>query len=190
MKINGFQDRPVRPLRHPAVSHIQAVRHDPHVVKEILFPLNVRLSTSLTLLVFLALGMRNRRYWLAGAAWMFGFETLYQASVTGRELLDHGFHPDAWWPPVVVFGTYVLGVAFLIAAARWGARPSLPLVGAALLVWAVWIATGFNVNEHTTTNFDPTAEALNEGAKTLLAAAYIWPLWKASRGLDRPAGGP
>lgn len=49
------------------------------------------------------------------------------------------------------------------------------------LVWAVWIATGFHVNGHTMTGLDPSAEALNEGAKTLWALAYLVPLMRSSR---------
>jgi hypothetical protein len=46
------------------------------------------------------------------------------------------------------------------------------------LVFAVWVAAGFhvNVNERGLAGFDPTAEVLNEGSKTLWAAAYLVPL--------------
>jgi hypothetical protein len=148
---------------------------------DIMFPLGVRLSTWAALGAFLVLGVRDRRYWLAGAAWIGGFEVLYQATVTGQELIDNGFHPSVWWAPPVVFGVFALGVGFVVWAARHGARPSLPLLAAALGVWAIWIATGFHVNGHTLTGLDPTAEALNEGAKTLWALAYLVPLMRSSR---------
>ncbi len=143
---------------------------------DIMFPLGVRLSTWVALVVFLVLGVRDRRYWLAAAAWIGGFEVLYQASNTTKELIDKGFHPSTWWAPVVVFGVFLLGIAFIVYAGRHGARPAFPLLGAALIVWVTWIATGFHVNGHTTTGLDPAAEALNEGAKTLWALAYLLPL--------------
>jgi hypothetical protein len=148
---------------------------------DILFPLGVRLSTWVVLGAFLVLGVRDRRYWLAAAAWIGGFEVLYQATVTGRDLVNSGFHPTVWWAPVVVMGVFLLGIGFVVWAARHGARPSFPLLAAAFVVWAVWIATGFHVNDHTLTGLDPTGEALNEGSKTLWALAYLVPLWRLGR---------
>jgi hypothetical protein len=148
---------------------------------DILFPLGVRLSTWAALGAFLVLGVRDRRYWLAAAAWIGGFEVLYQATVTTKDLIHNGFHPSVWWAPVVVFGVFLLGIGFVVWAARHGARPSIPLLAAALGVWGIWIATGFHVNGHTLTGLDPTAEALNEGAKTLWALAYLVPLMRSSR---------
>ena len=135
------------------------------------------------------LGVRDRRYWLAAAAWIGGFEVLYQATVTTKDLIHNGFHPSVWWAPVVVFGVFLLGIGFVVYAGRHGARPSLQLLAAALFVWAVWIATGFHVNGHTMTGFDPTAEALNEGAKTLWALAYLVPLMRSGRAGAAKTGG-
>lgn len=148
---------------------------------DIMFPLGVRLSTWAALGAFLVLGVRDRRYWLAAAAWIGGFEVLYQATNTTKDLIDKGFHPSVWWAPAVVFGVFVLGIAFVVWAARHGARPSLPLLAAAFAVWGIWIATGFHVNGHTLTGLDPTAEALNEGAKSLWALAYLIPLMRSNR---------
>jgi len=149
---------------------------DDQPVAHVLFPLGVRLSTWIALAVFLALGVRDRRYWWAAAAWVAGFETLYQATTTAGHLLHSGFHPGHWWVPVIVFSVYLGGVAFVVVAADHGARPSWPLLTAALLVWGLWIATGFHVNAHTMADFDPASEVLNELAKTLWAAAYLVPL--------------
>lgn len=160
---------------------------------DILFPLGVRLSTWAALGVFLVLGVRDRRYWLAAAAWIGGFEVLYQATNTSKDLIDTGFHPSVWWAPVVVFGVFVLGIGFVVYAGRHGARPAFPLLAAALAVWAIWIVTGFHVNGHTMVGFDPAAEALNEGAKTLWALAYLLPLMHSGRAIAgvnaRQAGG-
>ena len=142
----------------------------------VLFPFGLRLTTLLTLGVFLALGVRDRRFWLAGAAWIGGWEVLFQAAETVRSISRGGFHPTAWWVPVVVFGTYAVGCAFVIVAARKGARPSLIWLAAALAVFAAWVATGFHVNGHDMVGFNSLAEALNEGAKTLWALAYLVPL--------------
>lgn len=150
---------------------------------DILFPLGVRLSTWAALGVFLVLGVRDRRYWLAAAAWIGGFEVLYQGTNTIKELIDNGFHPSAWWAPVVVFGVFVLGIGFVVYAGRHGARPAFPLFAAALGIWAIWIATGFHVNGHTMVGLDPGAEALNEGSKTLWALAYLLPLMRSGRAI-------
>src|SRR5262249_9579006 len=86
---------------------------------------------------------------------------------------------------------FLLGIGFVVYAARHGARPSLPLLAAALAVWVVWIATGFHVNGHTMVGFDPAAEALNEGTKTLWALAYLAPLMRSRRATLAPiAAGP
>lgn len=143
---------------------------------DIMFPLGVRLSTWAALGVFLVLGVRDRRYWLAAAAWIGGFEVLYQATNTTKQLIDKGFHPSTWWAPPVVFGVFLLGIGSVVYAGRHGARPAFPLLAAALAVWVIWIAIGFHVNGHTMTGLDPAAEALNEGAKTLWALAYLLPL--------------
>jgi xanthosine utilization system XapX-like protein len=131
--------------------------------------------------VFVLLGvLRDRRFWLAAAIWLGGFEAVFQFTVGMRLLVHSGFHPDAWWAPVVMFGTLAVGVMCALAAVRIGVRPSLPLLGLTALFWGIWLLTGFHVNEHDMVGFDPVAEALNETAKTLWAAAYLLPLWKAT----------
>lgn len=145
----------------------------------VLFPGGVRLSTWIVLLVFLALGVRDRRYWWAGAAWIVGFEATFQLSQTITVIRHGGFHPHAWWQPVFVFGLLACGYVFVFYAARY-ARTSLPILGAALALWGIWLLTGFHVNGHSMVGFDPTAEALNEGAKTLWALAYLVPLLRVS----------
>lgn len=151
----------------------------------ILFPLGVRLSTWLTLGVFLTLGLRDRRYWLAAAAWMVGFEVAWQATLTSRIIDRGGFHPHAWWQPVFVFGAYALGVTFVVFAALRGVKPSLPLMAVVAGLWAFWVATGFVSNSHTMIHFDAGAEAVNESIKTLWAVAYLvvlaqtWAAWKS-----------
>ena len=131
--------------------------------------------------VFVVLGsIRDRRFWLAAAIWLGGWEAAFQFTVEMRLLVHSGFHPEAWWAPVVMFGTLAIAAICVLGAVRVGVRPSLPLLGLAAFVWAIWLLTGFHVNEHSMVGFDPLAEGLNETAKTLCAVAYFLPLWKAT----------
>jgi len=131
----------------------------------ILFPVNgPRLSTDVVFAVFLVLAAwrHDPRPAIAGIAWIVGFENLFEA--TRR--------PHVWhWILYVA-----VDVVAIVLLARKGIRPSLLLLAATLAVWAAWLATGFHVNEHTMVHFQPGAEAFNEGAKTLWAAAYLVPL--------------
>jgi hypothetical protein len=141
----------------------------------------IRTSTLVTMAAFVLLGaLRDRRFWLAAVIWLGGFEAAFQFTVEMRLLVHSGFHPEAWWAPVVMFATLCLGVICVFAATRIGVRPSLPLLGLTAVFWVIWLLTGFHVNEHTMVGFDPLAEVWNEAAKTLWAAAYLLPLWKAS----------
>ena len=54
-------------------------------------------------------------------------------------------------------------------------------MGAVAVVWIIWVAMGLPVSRATA--FSPTAEALNELAKTLWAVAYLVPLLNP---LERP----
>jgi hypothetical protein len=137
----------------------------------ILFPLGVRLSTWLMALVFVALAVKRRDSLpiLALLAWLFAFEAAYDAASIGLRPWSQGFVPAA-----VFF--LILGTATVVWMTSNGVRPFLPLTAAAALLMAVWMATGFHQNFHDATTIDPGAEALNEGAKTLLAAAYLVPV--------------
>ena len=130
----------------------------------ILFPVNgPRLSTDVLLAAFLVLAAwrHDPRPAIAAIAWIVGFENLFEA--TRR--------PHMWhW--ILFVAVNVIGMALL---ARKGIAPSLLLLAATFAVWAAWLATGFHVNEHTMVHFQPGAEAFNEGAKTLWAAAYLVP---------------
>jgi len=135
-----------------------------------LFPVGgARLSTVLLLAAFLTLAVarRDHRPAVAAVAWLVGFELLFEA--TRR--------PDGWHA-VVLIGVAGVGIA---ALARKGIAPSPLLMAATLALWAVWLATGFHVNQHTMVGFQPGAEAFNEGAKTLWGAAYLVPLLLALR---------
>jgi hypothetical protein len=158
------------------------------LVATVLFPLGVRLSTWVVLGVFLTLGLRDRRFWLAAAVWLVGFETVFELTSTVEMLAHNPIRAAAWWVLVIDFGAYVVGGAFVYAAARRGIVPSPVLIGVVAGIWVVWIAEGFHIDGHTMANFDPTAEALNEGVKTLWALAYLVPLWRLSqsRGVREP----
>jgi hypothetical protein len=150
-------------------------------VAMVLFPLGVRLSTWVVLGIFLILGLRDRRFWLAAAVWLVGFETVFELTSTIELLAHKPIDPGAWWALVIDFGAYVLGGAFVYVAARRGILPSPILVGVVAVIWAAWVAAGFHINPHTMRGFDPTAEGLNEAAKTVWALAYLLPLWRISR---------
>lgn len=145
---------------------------------KVLFPFNgPRLSTDVTFAAFMGLAVwrQDPRPAIAGIAWLIGFENLFEA--TRR--------PHAWhW--ILYVGVDVIGIVLLARKGR--IAPSPVLLAATLAVWAAWLATGFHVNEHTMTHFQPGAEAFNEGAKTLWAAAYLVPLLLArpdNRALSR-----
>jgi hypothetical protein len=141
----------------------------------ILFPLGVRLSTWIVLGVFLLFGVRDRRYWLAGAAWLTGFEAAYQVTslATGHPLPGWGFMP---------FVFMAIGVTVVGFSASRNVRPSASMMSVVAVLWVVWVASGFHVNGPTSIHLDPAAEVLNEAAKTLWGVAYLWPLWKVSGG--------
>jgi hypothetical protein len=145
----------------------------------ILFPTgNARLSTIVAVAAFVALAL-SRRSWspvAACAAWLFGFEAAFDVTglAAGRPAALDVIHLTVY---------LVLAVALPLWLARRGVLPSWRLLGAALAIWLVWVATGFHVNEHSMVDFDPVAEVWNEGAKTLWAAAYFLPLWKALTGV-------
>ena len=142
----------------------------------LLFPFGVRLSTLLTGLVFVsfAAAYRDKRFALAGWAWLTGFEAAFQATALA---LGHPLPKGIDGPIFYV----VLGVITVPFALRFWSRPSVRLMAGVAAIWVVWLATGFHVNEHEMAGFRPSAEVLNEAAKTLWAVAYLWPLWQQSR---------
>ena len=143
-------------------------------MKEILFPFGVRISTWLTIGAFLGLALwrRDWRPLVAGVAWIWGFEILFQvtAIVAG--------HDDT--STAARLGWVLLGVPIVVCASNW-VRPDPWLLAAAICVFGAWVASGFHVNDHTMVGFDTGAEVLNEAAKILWAAAYLWPLWSRDR---------
>jgi len=151
----------------------------------ILFPSgNTRLSTILLFAAFIALAL-TRRSWLpaiACAFWLCAFEValdVTELALGRRATLD--------WIHLSFYS--VVAIALPVWLARRGVKPSLTLGIAVLSAWGIWIGTGFHVNEHSMTGFDPAAEALNEAAKTAWAAAYLWPLWKLIA-KESPAASP
>jgi hypothetical protein len=145
----------------------------------ILFPLGVRFSTWLTavVFVFLAIANRDRRFLLAGIAWLTGFEAAFQVASLTLGRLPLGLPGPIFF---IIFGLTV--VAFVT---RSGVRPDLSLLFLAFAFFAAWVATGFHLNGHQhgmfslhtrIAGFDPTAELLNDVSKTLWAAAYLVPL--------------
>jgi hypothetical protein len=133
--------------------------------QSILFPPGgARLSTVLVFAAFLALAVKRHdlKPAVAAVAWLVGFELLFEATRRPYE-----------WHWIIFIAFDVVGITLL---ARKGITPSPLLLAATLVVWAGWLATGFHVNHHDTVRFQPSAEAFNEGAKTLWGAAYFVPL--------------
>ena len=149
----------------------------------VLFPgPGVRLSTDVAACVFLYAALRER-HWkplLVCFVWLAGWEVPYQL---GAVESGHPGVGSLWWHCTLL----ALGLAVMAVAWSRGIRPARLLLLAAVSVWLAWLAIGYPVNLHPVdgqlTAFDPLGEALNEGAKTLWALAFLWPLWplEASR---------
>lgn len=147
------------------------------MLASILFLFGVRISTWLTVLVFalLAAWRSERAPLLAAIAWLASFECAYQIAA----MILRTPSPIPLVGPVSI--SLLVGapaVALLMTA--MGARANLLMLGLALLVFGVWIATGFHVNADDVV-VSPTGEALNDGAKTLWALAFLLPLWRGRR---------
>lgn len=145
-----------------------------HVVKLVIFAGgSVRLSTVLGLAAFALLAVARRDWRPAAAAvvWMVGYEAAFTAaqrfSHDHRDGLVHG----AVWAALLA--------PILVLLARRGVRLDLRLLTPAVVLFAVWMVTGFHVNPHSGLHFDPVAEALNEASKMLCAAAYLLPLLRS-----------
>jgi len=144
-----------------------------------LFVAGVRVSTMATWTAFVFVGVfqqKLKRALLAAATWLCGWEVAWQFARWVK--VTH--HLASW--NVVIFAALA---GFVILLQRRAVRPSLPLIAVALIIAAVWLATGFRVNYHTLAGFSPSAEALNEAAKTVWALAYLWPLWLCGRSDER-----
>jgi hypothetical protein len=136
----------------------------------------MRVSTAVMWLGFCVVGVSQRRIGraiVAGMTWLLGFEVAWQIA--------------RFWPPhswsLLIFAAFI-GVVVLLQ--RKAVRPSLPLLALALAVMAVWLATGFHINNRTDlAHFNSFGEACNEGAKTLWGLAYLVPLLMADGPLRR-----
>jgi hypothetical protein len=138
---------------------------------DLLFPIGgIRLSTLACAAAFLVLAVirRDQRALLAGWAWLSGFEAAFQSLSLILGPLPFGIDGPIFY--------VVLGLATVPWITVHGVKPSLRLMVVTAAIFAVWVATGFHVNDHGMTGFDPLAEGLNEAAKTAWAIAYLWPL--------------
>ena len=156
------------------------------MVASMLFPLGVRLSTWVVLLVFVSIAAwrSDRRPLVAAVAWLAGFEAAYQVSAM---LLRTPSHVPLIGP--VSISLLVGAPAVAAAMTLLGARPNLVVLSLAALAFIAWLASGFHVNT-TDVVVNPTGEALNDAAKTLWALAYLVPLWTLSRPQISRAGNP
>jgi len=138
----------------------------------VIFIESVRITTWLTLLVFVSLAAwrSNRRPLVAAIAWLAGFETAYQVTA----MAIHTPHPIPVIGPISL--SLLIGMPLIAAVMAWlGGRPNVPLLIAALIFFAAWIASGFHVNVDAS-HIDAVGEILNDVSKTLWAAAYLLPL--------------
>lgn len=135
----------------------------------VLFPLGMRLTTWICVAAFVAVAVRRRdsRPLLAGWVWLLGFEAAFDVS---RAATGHNLQWQTRSLPVIVGA---LTVAWMF---RYGIRPDRRWLLFTVAVWVVWLASGFNANQHTMADWSWTAEILNVTAKTALAAAYFVPL--------------
>jgi len=127
----------------------------------------IRTSTVVMVAAF-AIVAAVRRDWRPLAAcwvWLWGFEASFDIT---RWMAGYGHM-------LIRSSSILLGTVTVVWFAKQGLRPSMPFVYLTATIWLVWIGLGYHVNYHTMIGLDPTAEALNEAAKTLLAVAYLWP---------------
>ncbi len=138
-------------------------------MQHLLFPFEMRTTTWLCVLAFAVLAIRRHdsRPLVACCVWLLGFEVAFDVSryATGQA------GPFMTWALPLIVGV------FTIVWSIWNRLfPSLPWVAVTAVIWAIWLAAGFHVNQHTILGFDWTAELLNVSAKTAWAAAYFVPM--------------
>ena len=152
-----------------------------------LFPLGVRLSTILTALAFvgLAISRRDRLPLIAGWLWLVTFEAVFQIAS-----LIMGKLPLGLFSPVF----FLILAAVTLWLTRGTVRPDWRYLVAALVLVAVWMATGLHLNGHQhgmfslhtrIPDFDVSAELLNDVAKTLWALGYFLPLLQLANVKER-----
>ena len=157
----------------------------------VLFPLGIRLSTILAALAFvgLAVARRDKLPLIAGWLWVATFEAAFQIASLIMDRLPLGLVTP------IVFLTLAVVTLF---STRGKVMPDWRYLAAALVVLAVWMATGFHLNGHQhglfslhtrIPDFDVTAEVLNESAKTLWALGYFLPLLRRPSPDERVAVG-
>jgi hypothetical protein len=139
-----------------------------------LFYAGIRVSTwagfcGFALVAYLRMSWRPLLPFLA---WLAGFEIAYQAGVdlTGHHAPDH--HPPMWVSLCMIAGS----VAILEWTRRLGVRADRRFLVLAAVFFLGWLVSGFHVNGHNSVDFQPFAEAMNEGSKTAWAIAYLVPL--------------
>jgi hypothetical protein len=141
----------------------------------LMFPLGMRLSTWVVLLLFTVIPTDSRKKALLAAGGFLGsFEVFFQVCsvIDGRWST-----PRSGTPTVAGYGAVLA-----LAAWRAGVRPSRAWFAADAVAWAAWFACGFHPNQHTLVGLNVRDEVLNEAAKTLWGLAYLMPLtgWKLS----------
>ncbi len=143
----------------------------------------VRNTTLLTALAFVVVGLARRRpsALLAAAAWLVGFEALWQWTYMVMSGLDPHMWTwisDGWaWAPGALA---VAGPATALAARLAGARIERRWLLLTAALWVVWVLDGLRAN-YPGRPFDIVAELINVSVKTTWALAYLVPLARARR---------
>lgn len=157
---------------------------------QLLFPLGVRLSTWIGAACFVVVAVRRRdqRPLLAAAAWLTGFEAVFEFLLLALGVTHVGSGAPLF--PIIVCTFSIVWLT------RQGILPDWRFLGAAVAVLSIWAAFGLHANGHqhgifalTTSmrGFSWRDEALNEVSKTLWAAAYLIPLLRKRTRRERVA---
>ena len=141
-------------------------------------PVGIRTSTVLLAVILFDAGLMVRSFLqavFAPLAWLLGFESLWTVTT---HLVVKGAAPlgPIWW----------IGAPAAAAAYAAGVRVEWRWLALTVVLWALWVATGFHYNLPTNPQVNWEAEALNEATKTAWGLAYLWPMLRRTKLLSTP----
>jgi hypothetical protein len=133
----------------------------------------IRISTIVTALAIGAIVLWRRRSLLLALIAVMAWASSYEIAFNAIGAVVHGWSATyAAWLAAALAGWIMVAWYRHVRPHRW-------LALAAVMVVAVWIATGFEANSLSlsgagyTASFSPLAELFNETSKTLLGAAFL-----------------